>query len=400
MSERPAAEPTLGGDGTIPWRSPTVIGIVASAIVTPMAVPLVSPALPAVRAALGLTDAQAGLLITVYALPGIVIAPFGGMLADRIGRRDVLAVALVGYGLFGSLITLTSDFTVILLLRFLQGCTAGSIIFSLAMTLVGDHFEGSDRNAVMGVMTAGLSLGVAAYPAIGGYLSSFGWNVPFAMYSLSVLVGVFVRLTLVEPDIDPESQTLSYLRKAHEAIPTQDAVVLYGVILTREVLLFGAVFTALPFLLDESFELGSTEIGVLTSVALVLTALVATQNGRLADRFSDRRLITVGFAAYALGLAGVGGAPTLHLVAAALVVFGVGNGLLTPPLYTALSDLAPGRFRGGVMSLRTTMTAAGQALGPVLFTMAAPVLGYGTTLVVAGLTAGLGALGIGALDRQ
>lgn len=396
MSERRVSS-NLGEDGVIPWRSPTVVGIVASAVVTPMAVPLISPALPAMRAALGITDAQAGLLITVYALPGIVLAPVAGMLADRVGRRAVLAVCLVGYGIFGSLIALTSEFTLILALRFLQGCTAGSIIVSLAMTLVGDHFEGPARNAVMGATTAGLSLGVAVYPAIGGYLSAFRWNLPFAMYAFSAVVGGFVYLTMVEPDIDRGSRTLSYPREVYRAVPTREAVALYGIILTKEVLLFGGVFTALPFFLNDAFALNSTEIGVLTSVALLVTAVVATQNGRLAGRFSNRGLVAAGFGAYALGLVGAGSAPTPLLVLAAFVVFGIGHGIASPALFTALSDLVSGRFRGGVMSIRTSMTAAGQAIGPVVFTALAPVLGYGRVLVVAGGVAALGSIAIAAL---
>lgn len=393
-------DPAPTDDGPIPWRSPTVVGIVASAIVTPMAVPLVSPALPAMRAALGITDAQAGLLITVYAVPGVLLAPVAGLLADRVGRRSVLATCLVGYGLFGSAIALTSDFSVILALRFLQGCTAGSIILSVAMTLVGDHFDGVDRNAVMGVTTAGMSLGVALYPAIGGYLSSYGWNVPFALYAVSAVLGVFVHRTMVEPAIDREGRTRSYLGAMATAIPRWEALGLYAILLAREVLLFGAVFTALPFFLDRSFGLDSTAIGGLTSVALLVTAVVATGNRRLAGRFSDRGLVAIGFAAYAVGLAGAGTAPGPPLVLVALVVFGVGHGIVSPSVFTALTDLVPGRFRGGVMSLRTSTTAAGQAIGPVVFTTAAGSLGYRPVLVAAGGVAALAAIAVGALGLR
>lgn len=383
MSGRDTDDGAFGGEG-IPWGSPTVVGIVASAVVTPMAVPLISPALPAMRTALGITDAQAGLIVTVYALPAFVLAPLAGMVADRVGRRDLLAATLVGYGVAGSAIAFTSDFTLVLVLRFLQGCAAGSIIFSLAVTLVGDHFDGAERNAVMGVATAGLTVGTAVYPTIGGYLSSIAWNLPFALYAVNAVVGGFVWLTLAEPDIDGGPLSLSYFRDAYAAVPTGEAVGLYGIILAREVLLFGAVFTALPFLLDGSFALGTTEIGIVTSAMLAVTAVVSTQNGRLARRFSDRQLVAAGFGGYALGLAGVGGASTLPAVLAALVLFGVGHGLGSPSLFTALTDLVSTQFRGGVVSVRTIMTAAGQAAGPVLFTVLAPFVGYNGLLVVAG----------------
>ena len=71
----------------IPWRSPALIAILAATLMTPMDVPLISPVLPEIQAAFGISESRAGLLITVYALPGIVLAPVIGALADRIGRR-------------------------------------------------------------------------------------------------------------------------------------------------------------------------------------------------------------------------------------------------------------------------------------------------------------------------
>lgn len=389
MSDTDTAERRLGADGTIPWRSPTIVGIVASAVVTPMAVPLIGPALPAVRAALDITRFEAGLLITVYAVPGVFLAPIAGIIADHVGRKDLLVVCLLGYGLAGSAIALTSTFWVVLVLRFVQGCTAGSIIFSLVVTLVGDHFDGADRNAVMGITTAGLTLGVAVYPAVGGYLSSIRWNLPFALYVLSALVGGYVWLTLVEPDIDGGPLSFSYFRDVYAAVPIREAAGLYGVIFSREIIFFGAIFTGLPFLLEESFEFGTTEIGALTSGMLVVTAVVSTQNGRLARRFTDATLIAAGFLGYALGLVGVGLAGTPVTALAALVFFGIGHGLGSPALFTALTDLVSTRFRGGVVSLRTAMTAAGQALGPVLFTVPVVLVGYQGLMVAGGVAAAL-----------
>lgn len=400
MSDPDDAESGFATEGDIPWLSPTVVGIVAAAVVTPMAVPLIGPALPAVRAALDVTATQAGLLITVYAVPGILLGPVAGMVADRVGRKDLLVVCLLGYGLAGSAIVLTSEFAVVLALRFVQGCTAGSIIFSLAVTLVGDHFDGADRNAVMGVTTAGLTLGVATYPAVGGYLSSIRWNLPFAVYGLSAVVGGFVWLTLVEPEIDRGPVSLSYFREAYEAVPLGPAAGLYAIILSREVVLFGAVFTALPFLLEESFEMGTTEIGVVTSGMLAVSAVVSTQNGRLARRFSDATLIAGGFVGYAIGLVGVGVAATPIAALVALVLFGVGHGLGSPSLFTALTGLVSTRFRAGVVSVRTAMTAAGQAVGPVVFTVPAVLVGYHGLMVAGGAAAALTAVLVFPLLRR
>jgi hypothetical protein len=105
----------------IPWRSPALVAILAATLVTPMDVPLVSPLLPEIQAVFGVSESHAGLLITLYAVPGIVLAPVIGALADRIGRRYVLSGCLVVFGLAGTAIAFTTEFRVALGLRLLQG---------------------------------------------------------------------------------------------------------------------------------------------------------------------------------------------------------------------------------------------------------------------------------------
>lgn len=71
----------------IPRRSPTLQAILVSTFLLPLGVPLLSPVLPAIRDSFGITDARTSLLITAYFVPGIVLSPVIGMLADQVGRK-------------------------------------------------------------------------------------------------------------------------------------------------------------------------------------------------------------------------------------------------------------------------------------------------------------------------
>src|SRR6056297_2355798 len=147
----------------VPWDSPTVRVVFAATALAPLGVPLVSPALPVVRDAFGLTDAAASLLVSVYFLTGIVLSPFVGLLADRVGRRAVLAPSLAIFGLAGGAIALAPDYRLVLAVRLVQG-TAAAGIFVTTVTLIGDTFGGVQRNAVLGANTAVLAAGAAVYP--------------------------------------------------------------------------------------------------------------------------------------------------------------------------------------------------------------------------------------------
>jgi len=148
----------------VPRRSPVLVAILAATLMTPMDVPLISSALPEIQSVFGVSESRAGLFITLYALPRILLAPVISALADRIGRRYVLSGALAIFGTAGTAIAFTDDFTVALGLRVFQGFAAGSILAALAMTAVGDRYSGRQHDSVMGVTSAMLSLVTAAYP--------------------------------------------------------------------------------------------------------------------------------------------------------------------------------------------------------------------------------------------
>lgn len=83
-----------------------------------------TPAFPGIIRAFGVSAQQTALLITVFALPSVVISPIMGMLADRWGRKNILVPALLLFGLAGGACALARNFNVLLGLHLLQGMGA------------------------------------------------------------------------------------------------------------------------------------------------------------------------------------------------------------------------------------------------------------------------------------
>lgn len=376
----------------VPWRSPLLHVVLASSLMGVMGVSLISPALPAVKQALGLTDAQTSLLLTAYALPGIFLAPAMGILADRYGRRTALVPSLVAYGVSGGAIVFVHDFTTILVLRGIQGAT-GSTLVSLAVTLLGDRYTGQRRNQLIGLNGTAISVGTAAYPLLGGALTTIHWTAPFALYWVGVPAGLLALRVLEDSGTGGESSSLDYFRDVVDAVPTREAGLLYGAYVGMFVVLYGALLTALPFLLGDVYRLSAFEVGAILTTSSVMTAIVSWQNGRLSTLFSNWQLASLGFVGYGVGLTGIWLATSPLQIAGAILFFGGGQGLLLPSLDAATSGLAGERFRGGVMSLRTVAIRIGQTAGPPLFTAAAAVVGYHPLLLVTGVVS-VGAGGV------
>ncbi|WP_137283519.1 MFS transporter [Halorussus salinisoli] len=385
----------------VPWGSPTVRVVFAATALAPLGVPLVSPALPVVRDAFGLTDATASLLVAVYFLTGIVLSPFIGLLADRVGRKRVLVPSLVVFSLAGSAIALAPEFWIVLAVRLVQG-TAAAGIFVTTVTLIGDAFEGVQRNAVLGVNTAVLASGAAVYPLLGGALATVSWNAPFLAYLLGLPVAAFAWVTLEEQVIEPDvaNRGTAYLRSAARLLARRAAVIPYGTAFLTEVLLFGAVITALPFLLFGTYGVSPVFVGGAITATEAVSAGVAAANGRFARQLSDQRLIALGYACYGVGLLVAWWASSVAGLVAGVIVFGAGVGLTMPSVDALLSDVVSAEYRAGALSLRNSVTFLGRAVGPVLFAGIAVETGYRPLLFAAGVVALAGVVGTVALTSD
>jgi MFS family permease len=374
----------------VPWRSPTLHIIIASSLMGVMGVSLISPILPELRGVFDVSDAQIGLVITVYTLPGVFLTPFIGLIADRIGRRRVIIPLLFVFGIGGAGIAFARSFEEVLALRFLQGIGASALV-TLAVTLIGDLYEGARRNAVMGVNASTISTGAALYPLIGGGLAGIRWNFPFLFFGIGVLVALVATVALPEPESDDPSDVRSYLRGLSDVVTSPRALAIFGAIFVVFFVFYGAVQTALPLLLSDEFDLSSSEIGLTLAMVSLASAVVSSQYGRISEWRSAPELIALGFIAYGCSLLGVRIAPSPVFVGASLLAFGVGFGLVMPSIDTAIVTAVSDQLRAGMMGMRTSVLRLGQTAGPIAFTLIAqtafptPPEGYRVLLVVCGI---------------
>jgi hypothetical protein len=121
-----------------------------------MAVALLSPALPEIMDHFGISKVEIGLLVTAYTLPGVFMAIFIGVLADRLGRKQVLVPCIFLFGIAGGACIFSPDFHTLLILRVFQGI-GGAGLVTLSITLIGDYFHGLERAEAMGLNASALS---------------------------------------------------------------------------------------------------------------------------------------------------------------------------------------------------------------------------------------------------
>ncbi len=357
MSETQAEKPLLKDSNLYIIFMVTLLAVMGVASIT--------PAFPAMIKFFHITSKQVGWLIVVFTLPGIALTPIMGVLADRLGRKAILIPSLFVFGLAGFACTFMRTFESLLILRFIQGIGAATL-GSLNITLIGDLYTGPRRATAMGYNASVLSIGTAAYPAIGGAIAMFGWFYPFVLPLLAIPAGIIVILGLKNPEPQRGVELKAYLKSAWKNINQQSVWGLFIANIVVFIMLYGALLTYFPLLLEKELNANSLNIGLAMSAMSFSTAVVSSQLGRLRKKFESKSLLFASFVFYAVALFFIPLAHSWIMIFASVVVFGIAHGMNIPNIQTMLVGYAPMKERAAFMSINSMVLRIGQTLGPLV----------------------------------
>jgi MFS family permease len=350
-----------------------------------MGVASIAPALPAIVRDLGISKLDVAWLITAFSLPGMLLAPFVGVFADRFGRKRILVPAIFLFAIAGTACAFTRDFNILLIFRVFQGIGAAAM-GSINVTLIGDLYSGRRRVEAMGLNASVLSLGAAGYPLIGGALAAIAWYYPFYLSLIAIPIGIIVLTKLNNPEPDSREDFKSYLVGAWGYLKNMKVAALFAAGVITFIIVFGAYLTYFAIYMDEAFNVSGFTIGVFMSVSALAAAVVASQLGRITRRVSEGMLIKVSFAIFGLSLILIPLMPSLWLLLIPVLLLGIAQGINLPSILSMAAGLAPTEYRAAFMSINSSMIRLGQTVGP-------PIVGllyvYGGPTVAFAFTAGL-----------
>lgn len=339
--------------------------IFAVTLTAVLGVSSITPVFPQVIRQFGITSTQVGLLITFFTLPGVVLAPVMGVLADRLGRKKILVPSLFLFAVAGTACAFTRDFNIFLSLRALQGIGAASL-GTINVTVIGDLYSGRRRAEAMGLNASVLSIGTASYPAIGGALAVFGWSYPFMLPVVALPIGILTITSLRSPEPRNRQNLKEYMGSTWTYMKNIRVIALFLAGILTFIILYGAYLTYFSILLNVSFGASSLIIGILLSVMSLATAAISWQLGRINRWMSLGNIIKLAFVFYAIAMFLIPFMHSLWLMIIPSIIFGIGHGANIPSIQTGVANLAPMEYRAAFMSINTTMLRVGQSIGPPL----------------------------------
>ncbi|MFH9736519.1 MFS transporter [Streptomyces roseolus] len=359
----PAAPPRHDHDTAPAGRLPAVM-LMAGSCLPVLGAVLLAPVLPRMQDHFEGVPGSVALVPVVLTVPALslaLLAPFAGMIVDRLGRKRLLIVATVLYALFGTAPLWLDSLHAILVSRVLVGVTEAAIM-TACTTLIGDYYSGEARNRYLALQTMCASASATVFFVLGGVLGAADWRAPFWLYAVGLLLAPLMARVL-PVSLPPKRRDETGAQSTPRPFPVRRMA---GICLLT---VFGAVvFYTVPvemaYLLDDLGTDSTGTIGAVTAVASAATVLGSALFTRLSP---DRRhRLPLLLALCAAGFLLMGFADSLPLLIAGAVVNCVGTGLLLPSLVTKAMSLLEFADRGRGMGLWTTAFFLGEFLCPLI----------------------------------
>jgi EmrB/QacA subfamily drug resistance transporter len=383
---------------------------------------IVNVALPSIGRELHATVSGLQWTVDAYTMVIASLLLLAGSTADRFGRRRIFQLGLLLFTLGSLLCSLAPNLTFLVLFRMLQA-VGGSMLNPVAMSIIRNTFEDPrERAQAIGLWGATVGLSLALGPVVGGALvGSIGWrsifwiNIPVGLAAI-VLTALFVPESRAPHArrFDPigqllvitllasltyaiiEGPSLGWLsapelslfalvaaslvallwQESHRTEPLIELRFFRSVPFSGATVIAVSVFAALggylflnTLYLQEVRGLSAFHAGLFTLPIAAMTLIFAPLSGRLVGRHGSRVPLVlggVGIAVSSIMLTSLSDTTPVGWLLVAYFVFGVGFGLVNPPItVTAVSGM-PSAQAGVASAVASTSRQIGQTLGVAL----------------------------------
>lgn len=307
-----------------------------------------------------LTDAQFGLLTTVFLFSYGILSPLGGYLADKYGRKRIIIFSVCVWSAVTLWTGFVTSFPEMLIARVIMGISEACYI-PAGLAMIADYHKGKTRSLATGLHMSGLYAG-QALGGVGGYMSMhWGWRYGFQVIGLvGVVYGLILIYFLREHKNNPEPEAVAASHAPEKRLGLFPTIKMLVSEKSFLVLMFyfcvlgvvnWMIYSWLPTFLKEHFVLDLGKAGLSATGYIQIGSFIGVMlGGLLAGRWyrSNKRsrlyLIIAGFSL---------GAPFLFLMAStqifsiaiiAMIVYGLARGINDSNLMPILCQVIDGKY--------------------------------------------------------
>jgi len=339
----------------------------------------------------GVGQSAIGVAIAVYGLARFLVAMPAGQLADRAGRRGVLALGGLVTAAGNLLCAYAPTYALFIGGRFVAGAGASLVLIGGTIVLA-DITTPANRGRTMAIYQGVFLFAVGVGPVPGGLLAErFGLAAPFLVYTIAGAAAAIVAWLAIPETRAGHASGVAIAAAELPAFGTQMRLLTgrIGFVLATLVSFMGAVartgalFNVIPVLARDRLELSADRIGVGLAVASLVGLALIYPSGVLVDRFGRKLLIVPATLMSAASMLVFIVAPSYGWFLTACVVWSLATGVsgAAPAAYAA--DVAPPGMNAAAMSAFRMLSDAGYVLGPIGLGLVADLFGADVALATA-----------------
>jgi DHA1 family multidrug resistance protein-like MFS transporter len=313
----------------------------------------------------------AGLVFSGQAFTMMIASPVWGALADRWGRKIMVERAMFGGSVILLLMAFVRSAEELVALRMLQGLITGTI--GAANALVAASAPRGQTGSAMGLMQAGMGLGLGMGPLLGGLVADmYGYGAAFyvtgallAGAGMLVHLGVQERFAATIPAGAARTRVFSqWCRMLSEP----GILLVYGLRFINQMgrIIFIPVLPVFVLSLIEYAERGNSFTGLVIGASSASTAIFAVYFGRLGDRIGHRRILIVFFSCCVLIFSLQAFVASGWQLLTLQIAYGMTLGGIVPAVSALLADRSRQGDEGVVYGIDNSITSAARVLGPML----------------------------------
>ena len=318
--------------------------------------------LPLYLQSLGAGIEQVGLFFTLAAIVPLMLQIFGGWLSDALGRLQAIALgsltAVLSYGVF-----IVAPRWEWLLLASILGAITRSFVAPSFQAFIAEQSSEENRGRVYGISEGLFSVVGVVGPPLGGFLSQrYGFKPMYAVAGMMYLVAAAVRVGMALAAMRGEDRRPApHLAGLKDSLGQMIGLLAGGGVVTWIFITDGLRDVAVnmeeqlrPLYMQNLMGITNTQIGLLMSIAWLITMLMMGVGGWLSDKKGERIGIIAGLLTVAAGQGVFLISRGFWGFAVAWGLFGLGWALVNPAYNSLISKAVPGRLRGTAFGLFST----------------------------------------------
>jgi DHA1 family tetracycline resistance protein-like MFS transporter len=352
-----------------PRTLPPILIIFLTILIDMIGFGIVIPILPLYALHFNASDWEIGLLFGSFSFMQLIFAPILGRWSDRIGRRPVLLLSILGTAISFVILGLANSLLLLFVGRLIDGMSGGNI--STAQAYIADVTPPEKRSAAMGIIGAAFGLGFVFGPAIGGLLGHYSMQLPFFVAAGLAFINA-IAILLFLPESLPKEQRMQHPAEGRSPWQTLlsakgtplGMVMLCALISTIAFSLVTALYTLFT---ENRMHWNVRENGLMFAYIGILGVLI--QGGmlrRLVPKTGEKPLIIVGSIVLCLSIALLPVSDNFALVVLASSGLAIGNSLVTPMISGLASKSADAQSQGAVMGLMQSIASFARMVGPAV----------------------------------